>query len=246
MKANGKSSAKVTTLAIDIGGTGLKAAVLNAKGEMLTERVRIETPHPSPPKTILKALGQLIAPLPHFDRVSVGFPGVVRNGKILTAANLGNKVWYKFDLAAALAKQLDKPVRVLNDADVQGLGAISGQGVELVITLGTGFGSSLFEDGRLAPHLELGHHPFRKGETYEEQLGNAARQDVGPKRWNRRVQHAIETLRTLTTFDHLYLGGGNASKLNFKLPPDVSVVSNECGMKGGIGLWRDEVWQGHK
>jgi len=247
MKANGKSSsAKVHTLAIDIGGTGLKAAVLNAKGEMLTERVRIETPHPCPPKTLLKALGQLIAPLPHFDRVSVGFPGVVRHGKIFTAANLGNEVWHKFDLAAALAKQLDKPVRVLNDADVQGLGAINGQGVELVITLGTGFGSSLFEDGRLAPHLELGHHPFRKGETYEEQLGNVARREVGPKRWNRRVQQAIETLRTLTTFDHLYFGGGNASKLNFELPPDVSVVSNECGMKGGIGLWRDEVWQGHK
>lgn len=238
------SSADVHTLAIDIGGTGLKATVLNATGEMVTERVRVETPRPCPPKVLLKALGQLLAPLPHYDRVSVGFPGVVRNGKILTARNLGDEVWRGFDLAAALAKQLDTPVRVLNDADVQGLGAISGQGVELVITLGTGFGSSLFDDGRLAPHLELGHHPFRKGETYEEQLGNAARQEVGSKRWNRRVRHAIETLRTLTTFDHLYLGGGNAAKIKFKLPPDVSVVSNECGMKGGIGLWRDEVWQG--
>ncbi len=237
-------SANVQTLAIDIGGTGLKAAVLNAKGEMVTDRARVETPHPCPPKVLLKELGQLIAPLPHYDRVSVGFPGVVRHGKILTAANLGDEVWGGFDLATALAKQVGKPVRVLNDADVQGLGAISGQGVELVITLGTGFGSSLFEDGRLAPHLELGHHPFRKGETYEEQLGNEARQEVGSKRWNRRVRQAIETLRMLTTFDHLYLGGGNAAKLNFELPPDVSVVSNECGMKGGIGLWRDDMWQG--
>jgi polyphosphate glucokinase len=251
MKANGKGakgrrSAQIYTLAIDIGGTGLKAAVLNAKGEMITDRARVETPQPCPPKVFLKALSELLAPLPHYDRVSVGFPGVVRKGKILTAVNLGDKAWRGFDLDTALTKQLGKPVRVLNDADVQGLGAIRGQGVELVITLGTGFGSALFEDGRLAPHLELGHHPFRKGETYEEQLGNAARQEVGKRRWNRRVRCAIETLRTLTNFDHLYIGGGNAAKIGFKLPPDVSIISNECGMKGGIGLWRDELWRGRE
>ena len=233
-------SAKPYTLAIDIGGTGLKATVLDAKGEMIVDRVRIETPRPCPPQVLLEALGKLITRLPHYDRVSVGFPGVVRKGRILTAHNLGDEDWRNFNLEEALTKQLSKPVRVLNDADVQGLGAIKGQGVELVITLGTGFGSALFEDGRLAPHLELGHHPFRKGETYEEQLGDAVCKDIGDKRWNRRVQRAIETLRVLTTFDHLYLGGGNATRINFDLPPDVSIISNEYGVKGGIWLWRDK------
>jgi polyphosphate glucokinase len=111
--------------------------------------------------------------------------------------------------------------------------------VEVVITLGTGLGSSLFEDGRLAPHLELAHHPFRKGETYEEQLGNAALEAKGKRRWKRRVLLAIETLRTLTTFDHLYLGGGNAELLGGELPLGVSTVSNDLGMRGGIWLWRE-------
>jgi polyphosphate glucokinase len=227
------------TLAIDIGGTGLKAAVLDSEGEMLTERVRVATPRPCPPKLMVKTLAQLVAPLPPAERISVGFPGVVRRGKILTAHNLGEKLWRGFDLDLALTDALGKPVRVLNDADIQGLGAITGEGVEMVITLGTGLGSSLAEDGRLSTHLELAHHPFRKGETYEEQLGNAALEKVGKKKWNRRVKEAIKSLRVLTHFDHLYIGGGNAKAVKLDLPKDVSLVSNDLGMRGGIWLWRE-------
>ena len=234
-----KSNSEPKTLAIDIGGTGLKAAVLDSEGEMLTERVRVETPHPCPPKLLVKMLVDLVSPLPFADRVSVGFPGVVRRGRILTAHNLGDDIWRGFDLDLALTKALGKSVRVLNDADIQGLGAITGKGVEVVITLGTGLGSSLAEDGRLSTHLELAHHPFRKDQTYEEQLGNAALEDVGKKRWNRRVEKAIETLRILTHFDHLYIGGGNAKAVKFDLPEDVSLVSNDLGMRGGIWLWRE-------
>jgi polyphosphate glucokinase len=234
-----KSDSDRRTLAIDIGGTGLKAAVLDSEGEMLTERVRVATPCPCPPKLLVKMLAQLVAPLPSAERVSVGFPGVVRRGKILTAHNLGEELWRGFDLDLALTKALGKPVRVLNDADIQGLGAIKGEGVEMVITLGTGLGSSLAEDGRLSSHLELAHHPFRKGETYEEQLGNAALEKVGKKKWNRRVKEAVEFLRVLTHFDHLFIGGGNAKSVKFDLPKDVSLVSNELGMRGGIWLWRE-------
>src|SRR4051812_18547129 len=133
------------TLAIDIGGTGLKATVLDDNGEMLVERVRVPTPSPCPPALMVETLAQLVAPLPPYDRVSVGFPGVVRRGKIVTAHNLGGEIWKGFDLDLALTEALRKPVRVLNDADIQGLGAIKGAGVEMVITLGTGLGSSLFE-----------------------------------------------------------------------------------------------------
>lgn len=226
------------TLAIDIGGTGLKAAVLDDEGEMITERLRVETPPECPPDLMVKTLGQLVMSIGAYDRVSVGFPGVVRRGKILTAPNLGTDAWKGFDLDMALTGKLGKPVRVLNDADIQGLGAIHGQGVEMVITLGTGLGSSLFEDGRLSTHVELAHHPFRQGQTYEEQLGNAALKKVGKKKWNHRVQKAIKVLRILTHFDHLYIGGGNSKSVRFKLPADVSVVSNELGMRGGIWLWR--------
>ena len=227
------------TLAIDIGGTGLKAAVLDANGEMITERVRVATPHPCPPALMVTMLTALVAPLPPYDRVSVGFPGVVRRGKIMTAHNLGDEEWRGFDLDIALTKALGKSVRVLNDADIQGLGAISGKGVEMVITLGTGLGSSLAEDGRLSTHLELAHHPLRKDGTYEEQLGNAALKKAGKRKWNRRVKTAIKALRILTNFDHLYIGGGNARLVKFELPKDVSLVSNELGMRGGIWLWRE-------
>jgi polyphosphate glucokinase len=230
---------RTRTLAIDVGGTGLKASVIDDAGRLLTDRVRVDTPVRRPPAEIVKALARLVAPLGSFDRVSVGFPGVVRRGRVLTAPNLDNKGWKRFDLAGALGRALGKPVRVANDADVQGLAVVAGKGVEMVITLGTGFGTGLYLDGRLAPHLELSHHVFRKGETYDEHLGNAARKRVGNARWNKRVRKAIRSLRALTSFDHLYIGGGNAKKIAFELDPDVTVVSNDAGIKGGIALWHD-------
>ncbi len=228
-------------LSIDIGGSGLKAAVLDPQGTMLTERVRIPTPQPCPPDLLVDSLLTLVRPLIASERVSVGFPGVVRQGKVLTAPNLGTNQYKGFDLASALGNKLGKPVRVMNDADMQGFGAIAGLGVEMVLTLGTGFGSSLFEDGRLCPHLEFAHHPFRKGQTYEEQLGNAAFEEIGKKRWNRRLERAIEMLRALTNFDLMYLGGGNAKEIENDFGPEVSIISNLAGVRGGAWLWRDEI-----
>ena len=227
------------TLSIDIGGSGVKLLVLNEQGEPLTDRARVETPQPPIPEKILAAIGELATTQGEFDRVSVGFPGVVRNGVIYTAANL-DPAWVKFDLASALAEQLKKPVRVANDADIQGLGAVSGQGVELVLTLGTGIGSALFVEGKLVPNLEMGHHAFRKGETYEEQLGRAALEEIGKQRWNRRLEKAIAQLERLFNFDRLYLGGGEARKVSIDLSEKISIVPNVLGLLGGIALWRDE------
>ena len=244
--ATASPAREVCTLAIDIGGTGLKATVLDENGEMIVERARVETPKPCPPQVMLEALEALVRPLPASSRVSVGFPGVVRKGIVLTAHNLGQEAWVGFDLRSALAERLGKPVQVKNDADLQGLGAIHGVGIEMVITLGTGFGSALFDDGWNAPHLELAHHPFRKGQTYEEQLGDEALKQVGKRRWNRRVQKAIATLRAMVMFDRLYIGGGNSRKINFELPADVEVVSNDLGMRGGIWLWRKDRGPSHE
>ena len=227
-------------LAIDVGGTGLKAAVLDGEGNMLTERVRVETPRGLRPELLVDTLVKLVEPLPAYERVSVGFPGVVRGGKVITAPNLGTEAFKGFDLAAALEARLGRPVRVLNDADMQGLGAVEGHGVEMVVTLGTGFGSAIFVDGQLGPHLELSHHPFRKGETYDQQLGNAAYKKIGKAKWNKRVRRAVENLRSLTNFDRLYIGGGNAKRIKVELGPGVQTVSNEYGIKGGARLWAGE------
>jgi polyphosphate glucokinase len=116
---------------------------------------------------------------------------------------------------------------------------IAGKGVEMIITLGTGFDTGFYVDGRLAPHLEPAHHPFRKGDTYDERLVNAARQRVGNRKWNQHVKKAIRNLRTLTNFDHLYIGGGNAKKLTIELAGDITIVPNAAGIEGGVALWRE-------
>jgi polyphosphate glucokinase len=228
----------VNTLAIDIGGSGLKAMVLDPQGAPLCDRARVDTPVGATPDEIVAALSELVRGLPAYDRVAAGFPGMVRDGLVRTAPNLGHDGWRGFDLAAALATALGKPTRVANDADVQGLAAIRGQGVEMVITLGTGFGTALYDNGRMCPHLEISQQPFRKGENYDQQLGNAARKAVGDRKWSKRVHKAIANLRTLTHFDHLYIGGGNARKLADDLPADVTVIDNTAGLAGGVHLWR--------
>ena len=228
-----------TTLAIDIGGSGLKAVVLDERGASLCERVRVETPTGASPDALVVVLCELVRNLPSYDRVSVGFPGMVRDGIVRTAPNLGNEGWQGFGLATALQQGLGRPVRIANDADVQGLAVIRGCGVEMVVTLGTGFGTGLYDNGRLCPHLEISHQPFRKGETYDQQLGNAARKKVGHGKWQRRVLRAFDNLRDLVHFDHLFVGGGNSRKLDCRLPADVTIVDNQAGLAGGVHLWRD-------
>jgi polyphosphate glucokinase len=174
-----------------------------------------------------------------FDRVSIGFPGVILHGVAHTAHNL-HQSWIGFDIAKEVAADLGRPVRVANDADIQGYAVINEMGVELVITLGTGVGSALFVDGRLVPNLEMGHHPFGCDMTYEQYLGRAALDKVGKKEWNKRVLEATERLRRLFNYDHLYFGGGNSKKINVELPPSVSRVHNLAGLLGGIALWKHE------
>jgi len=227
------------TLVVDIGGSGIKALTLDPAGKPLNDRTRIPTPKHARPKQVVAIVRKLAKPQPGFERVSVGFPGVVKDGLIYTAANLG-KGWIGFDLRSALEHKLKKPVRVANDADIQGLGCATGHGLELVITLGTGFGSVLFAEG-LRVHLELGHHPFHRGKTYEEELGERALKKVGRKKWNKLLQEAIGDLQRTFNYDLLYIGGGNSRLVTFKLPADVKIISNDDGLLGGIALWRDAV-----
>ncbi|HEU4345458.1 MAG TPA: ROK family protein [Candidatus Binatia bacterium] len=225
------------TLVIDIGASGIKALVLDAAGRPVTVRGRIKTPSPPTPRPVLKVIQLLAKRQGRFDRVAVGFPGVVRRGIIETSSNLDKK-WCGFRLAEKLEAKLGKPVRIANDADMHGFGAISGRGVELVITLGTGFGSALFVDGTLVPNLEVALYPM-DGNNYGRRLGNAARKKVGNKKWNKRLGEAIEALYRVFNYDHLYIGGGNSKKVKLDLPPGVQIVPNVVGLLGGIALWKE-------
>ncbi|BAZ09309.1 ROK family protein [Calothrix sp. NIES-4071] len=232
------TNASTRTLSIDIGGSGIKVMVLDENGNAISERARLDTPQPPTPEAVMNTITQLIKSVGEFDRISAGFPGVVRAGVTETAVNL-HPDWVGYNLASALSERLQKPARVINDADMQGLGAIAGKGVELVITLGTGFGSALFLNGKLVPNLEMGHHRFRKGETYEEQLGRAALEKVGEAKWNGRLGKAISSLQHLFNYDYLYIGGGEAKLVKIKLPENIKIISNLNGLLGGIALWRD-------
>jgi polyphosphate glucokinase len=234
-RARGKQG--VRTLAIDIGGTGLKAIVLDEEGTPLTERARVLTPRPATTKAVLSALLSLMEPLGNFERISVGFPGVVIDGVIRTAPNL-HPSWRGFDLATRLSRETKRPTRVLNDAGVQGFGVIDGRGLEMLLTLGTGMGCALFIDGKYVPNLELAHHPFRHGKTYEEYVGAAALEKVGKKAWNRRVARVVAQVEPVWNPRQIYLGGGNAKHLKTKLPPHVKITANVAGLMGGIALWR--------
>ena len=225
------------TLALDIGGSGLKAGLMDADGLLIGTSARVETPQPAPPEAVLPALVGLAHVLGDFDRVSVGFPGVVHGSRVVTAPNLGTEAWAGYDLGGILAERLGRPVRMLNDATVQGLGVIAGNGVECVITLGTGFGFALYMNGRLAPHLELSQHVIRGKQTYDEYLGVHALHKVGKRRWRRRVQKMLVQLRVLVNWDTLYIGGGDARIIDFALEDDIHIVSNKAGITGGVRLW---------
>ena len=165
-------------LAFDIGGTGLKAALVDGHGKFLSEKLRIPTPHPCKPKAMVKLLVELAKPFKGYDAVTIGFPGYVKRGVVHTAPNLGTTDWAGFALEKAMSKALGKPARLINDADVQGLAAIKGNGLELVVTLGTGFGTAWFADGQLLPHLEFAHVPVHHGYDFDIWIGEVHRRKI--------------------------------------------------------------------
>ncbi len=238
------------TLAVDVGGSGLKAIVLSPDGQTQSERSRRETPYPCTPSVLLDELTALAVTQPAHDRVSVGFPGAIRRGRVREVPAFSRRgpgkdpdpelvgLWTGFELEAALEQRFAKPVRVANDADVQGCAVITGHGMELVITLGTGVGCAVFFDGTLLPHVELSHGRFGPGQSIEVACGDNARQQVGKEMWRERVMDALDAFEAMVLPDHLYIGGGNAKKLNQdEIGPNRTLVPNISGLLGGIALW---------
>jgi len=225
-------------LTIDIGASFIKATVLNPQGELLQDYKRVKTPGTATPQEVLKRIENLVSNFDNYEKISVGFPGFIKRGIVRTAPNLNTDLWKDVNLNRLLTDAMNKPVRIVNDADMQGLGVVSEKGLEMVITLGTGFGTALLLDGHLLPHLELAHHPVSNDETYDEYVGDKALQKEGEQKWNKRMKKVLDILKTVFNYDQLYIGGGNAAKLNFKLDQNIQIITNKDGIKGGARLWK--------
>lgn len=242
------------TLAIDCGGTGIKGSVLDEDGRMIANRLRVKTPYPLPPNRFVGVLAELARRLPPADRVTVGMPGMIRHGTVVATPHYITKrgphsavepelerAWRGFDARYALESTMQLPTLVLNDAEVAGAGAVSGYGFEVMFTLGTGLGNAVFDNGVLLPHLEISRSPVRRGRLYDEYIGDKARKKIGQSAWSLRVRDAVLGLQPMLQWDQLFLGGGNAVKVQPKhlraMGPRVAVVPNDVGIIGGVRAW---------
>jgi polyphosphate glucokinase len=245
----------VNTLTIDCGGGGLKAAVVDDSDTLVGGPIRIPTPYPFPPARFVKTMLDIESQLPPADRATVGLPGMIRHGRVVATPHYVNRAgphtpvdpdlheaWTGYDARAALNRAFGRPVLVLNDAEVHGAALVVGTGLELVITLGTGLGNALFDDGVLAPHLELSHGPIRRKKTYDTYIGEIQRRELGTARWSRRVRRVVDGLRPVFRWDRLYIGGGNAALIDAETIPllgaDVTIVPNTAGVLGGSKAWK--------
>jgi len=231
-------------LGLDIGGTGIKGAVVDTdSGEMLTERYRLITPQPATPKAMITTMGDIVS---HFDwqgPVGCGFPSSVKNGVVLTAANISKK-WVGFNLEEALREMTGCDVVLLNDADAAGLAEMrfgagrSQDGVVLIITLGTGIGVALFVGGQLVPNLELGHIEIN-GKDADNWASAIAREqeNLSWKKWATRVDQYLNKMEFLLWPDLIIIGGG-VSKKHEKFFPYLTtktqVVPAEMRNQAGI------------
>ena len=242
------------TLSIDCGGGGIKASVVDHAGNLVAQPIRTPTPYPLPPSLLVETFLTLASQLPEAQRVTVGMPGMVRDGKVVATPHYVTKdgprskvlpelvtAWRSFDMEEAVQQALGKMALVLNDAEVAGAGTVLGRGLEMIITLGTGLGNAVFHNGRLAPHTEISQGYVRWGMTYDDYIGEHERLRLGDVHWSRRARRVVENLRPMYLWDRLYIGGGNASRITatqrLKLGGEVKYISNEAGILGGVRAW---------
>ena len=204
-------------IGIDIGGSGIKAAVVDlTAGKLVTERRRLVTPQPPQPKAVCATIAKLLAE-PEYDKtlpIGAGFPGVIKHGVILTAANLGRR-GVGLDGRAAIGEAIGAPVSLVNDADAAGLAEVKfgagkdKKGITLIVTLGTGIGCGLFVDGVLVPNTELGHIEM-DGKDAEDRAAASVRElkKLAWKVWAKRVQAYLNAVDKLVWPDLIIIGGG--------------------------------------
>jgi polyphosphate glucokinase len=236
----------VTGLGIDIGGTGMKAALVDLDtGELVSNRFRIDTPKPATPEAMAVVVRELVEHFSWTSPVGVGFPAVVRNGVVGSAANI-DESWIDVDADALFGEATGLSVHMINDADAAGVaevrfGAGRGrQGVVLMLTFGTGIGSGLFIDGLLVPNTELGHLEL-DGHDAEHHAAASARDRHGLSwaEWAERVEKYLQHVERLFSPD-LFIVGGGASKQSHKWLPHIHIeteivpaqMANNAGIVG--------------
>lgn len=231
-------------LGIDIGGSGIKGALVDiSTGVMQTERVRIPTPSPAKPHAVVAVVAQLSKQFEWKGAIGCGFPGVVRRGVTLTAANV-HKKWIGLNAAQLLSQATGCDSMIMNDADAAGLAEISfgagrnKPGVIVIVTIGTGLGTALFVDGTLVPNTELGHIEIG-GQDAELSASDAARQrqKLSWEKWAIHFNRYLGTLERLFWPDLFIIGGGAVSKANRFMPAlnlRTPVVTAELGNNAGI------------
>jgi polyphosphate glucokinase len=233
-------------LGIDIGGSGIKGAPVDTEtGQMLAERFRIKTPSSAKPEPMIEIIGEIARNFDWKGPIGCGFPGAVRNGVTLTAANVSKK-WIDLNAASLIAGTTGCPVCVINDADAAGLAEMSfgagrnRKGVVLIVTIGTGLGTALFTNGVLLPNCELGHIEIG-GEDAEVHASDAARKrdKLSWKKWGRRFNIYLNRLHDLFWPDLILLGGGISSEFQkyqpyLDVPTEIQVAKmlNEAGIIG--------------
>ncbi len=212
-------------LVIDVGGTHVKVRDTGHKN-----RVEIPSGLKMTANKMVAAVRKITADW-KYDVITIGYPGPVLHGHIVSEPHNLGRGWVKFDFKKAFGR----PVKIINDAAMQALGSYQGKRM-LFLGLGTGLGSAMIVDGVLEP-MELAHLPYKKGRTYEDYVGLAGLKRLGKKKWRCHVNDVVTQLKTALEADYVVLGGGNA-KLLKKLPTGSELGDNANAFRGGLRLWK--------
>jgi len=234
-------------LGIDVGGTGIKGALVNTiTGKLTTERHRIPTPKPATPEAVSNTIQELVNHFNWKGMVGCGFPTPLQHGKCLTGGNL-HKDWKGTQVDQLFKDKTGNDFFIVNDADAAGLAEINFgagkdiKGVVVMITLGTGIGSGLFFDGKLLPNTEFGHVLHKNGEIFEKYASDSARKrdNLNHKEWGERLRKYFKHINLLLSPDLIIVGGGASKKfdkfeaiLNLSVPIVSAKAENEAGIIG--------------
>lgn len=250
------NSQQMELLGIDVGGSGIKGALVDvATGRLTTERYRIPTPKPATPKAVSKVIHKIVAHFNYEGEVGCGFPTPLQHGKCVTGGNL-HPDWEGTQVDHLFEQTTGNKFYVVNDADAAGLAEIhygAGKGVMgkvLMLTLGTGIGSSLFLDGKLVPNTELGHLFNKKGDVFEKVAADSARkrEDMSRKSWGKRLNKYFRHLSLILSPDLFIVGGGSSknfskteAKINTNAPLVTAETKNEAGIIGAAMAVQDHI-----
>lgn len=237
----------MNVLGIDIGGSGIKGAIVNGEtGELVTDRFRIPTPKSARPDDVADVVAQVVDHFEWTGDIGCTFPAVIRNGIIYSAANV-DKSWIGTDGKKLFEARTGCNVTIINDADAAGIAEMvfgAGRdvpGVVLMLTLGTGIGTALFVDGHLAPNTEFGHIEMNGGDA-EKQAADSARkrEDLNWSQWGKRLNQYFQTLEFLLSPDLFIVGGGISKKhekffkyIETRAPIVPAKMRNHAGIIGG-------------